>query len=201
MALIKCEECSRDISDKAPACPGCGAPVIPAEPAGMATAVLPPGVGYDPNDRVFIGSIPRLVSLSMRAVQDLGWKIDGVNEQAGLVNFQTSISWGSWSGVSCSLVITELSPGRLEVVGTGKQNVRGGQFIALNIGGEAQSKAQKAILRMQDLSDYRIPTALDSQEAGTAEANVKQTGAAVYSVGEFNFDTLGEALRFAKGQR
>ena len=27
MALIKCEECGTDISDKAAACPGCGAPV------------------------------------------------------------------------------------------------------------------------------------------------------------------------------
>lgn len=26
MALIKCRECSREISDKAAACPGCGAP-------------------------------------------------------------------------------------------------------------------------------------------------------------------------------
>ena len=26
MALIKCYECSREISDKAPACPQCGAP-------------------------------------------------------------------------------------------------------------------------------------------------------------------------------
>jgi len=27
MALIKCEECGREVSDKAPACPGCGAPI------------------------------------------------------------------------------------------------------------------------------------------------------------------------------
>lgn len=33
MALIKCSECGRDISQKASACPGCGAPVIPIAPS------------------------------------------------------------------------------------------------------------------------------------------------------------------------
>jgi hypothetical protein len=31
MALIKCEECGREVSDKAKTCPGCGAPVPQAE--------------------------------------------------------------------------------------------------------------------------------------------------------------------------
>jgi hypothetical protein len=35
MALIECSECSRQVSDKAPACPGCGAPV------SRARAVVP----------------------------------------------------------------------------------------------------------------------------------------------------------------
>lgn len=30
MSLVKCSECGREISDKAAACPGCGAPVTPA---------------------------------------------------------------------------------------------------------------------------------------------------------------------------
>ena len=30
MAMIKCSECGKDISDKAPACVGCGAPVAQA---------------------------------------------------------------------------------------------------------------------------------------------------------------------------
>jgi hypothetical protein len=36
MAMIKCGECGRDISDKAPACVGCGAPVV----AGSSTKVV-----------------------------------------------------------------------------------------------------------------------------------------------------------------
>lgn len=32
MALIKCPECGKEISDKAPACPNCGCPIAPAKP-------------------------------------------------------------------------------------------------------------------------------------------------------------------------
>ena len=31
VAIIKCPECGRDVSDKAPTCPGCGAPVSAVE--------------------------------------------------------------------------------------------------------------------------------------------------------------------------
>lgn len=34
MALIKCSECGKDISDQATACPNCGAPLVKATPAG-----------------------------------------------------------------------------------------------------------------------------------------------------------------------
>jgi len=32
MALIKCKECGKEVSDKAAACPGCGAPIAPSSP-------------------------------------------------------------------------------------------------------------------------------------------------------------------------
>lgn len=34
MALIKCPDCARDVSDQAPACPNCGRPIA-ARPSGM----------------------------------------------------------------------------------------------------------------------------------------------------------------------
>jgi len=52
----------------------------------------------------------------------------------------------------CSLNIEEVSPNTFCVSGTGKQNVAGGQLIALNIGGEAQEKAKRAIECMKELS-------------------------------------------------
>lgn len=35
MAMIKCPECGRDISDKAATCPGCGCPINVKAPEGM----------------------------------------------------------------------------------------------------------------------------------------------------------------------
>jgi predicted cobalt transporter CbtA len=32
MALIRCEECGKEVSEKAVACPGCGAPIAAAPP-------------------------------------------------------------------------------------------------------------------------------------------------------------------------
>ncbi|QEX23369.1 hypothetical protein FRZ61_33070 [Hypericibacter adhaerens] len=147
MALIKCIECSREISDKAASCPGCGAPVSAQMPASV-----PDSVRYDPTTDSFSGTMGLMVKLAMRAVQDLGWKLNQANENLGLVTFETGMSWGSWSGVSCSLTVEEVSPHTFKVVGTGKQNVRGGQILALDIGGEAKGKARKAIEKMKELA-------------------------------------------------
>lgn len=44
MTMIKCDECGKDISDKAPACIGCGAPVAvahqPVQPISTSTSVF-----------------------------------------------------------------------------------------------------------------------------------------------------------------
>lgn len=147
MALIKCSECGREISDKAEACAGCGAPVSVTVKQRVPTAVR-----YNRDTDTFTGTMAQMVKLAMRAVQELGWKLDQANETLGMVTFQTGISWGSWSGVSCSLNIEEVAPNTFRVTGTGKQNVRGGQIFALNIGGEAQGKARKAIEKMKGLA-------------------------------------------------
>lgn len=157
MALIKCSECGREISDKAAACPGCGAPVSITEGQNNAAVTTMPGVTltaarYNRQSDTFEGTMVLMVKLAMRAVQELGWKLDQANESLGLVTFQTGMSWGSWSGVSCSLNIEEIGTNQFRVSGTGKQNLSGGQLIALNIGGEAQGKAKKAIEKMKQLA-------------------------------------------------
>ena len=48
MALISCSECGKQISDKAAACPNCGAPVTAAAPGGAALAVAPATPGPTP---------------------------------------------------------------------------------------------------------------------------------------------------------
>jgi hypothetical protein len=107
---------------------------------------------YNHETNAFRGSMIQMVKLAMRAVQQLGWKLDQANETLGLVTFQTGISWGSWTGVSCSLNIEEVAPGIFQVLGTGKQNVRGLQLFAPNLFGEARRKALKAIKTMKRLA-------------------------------------------------
>ena len=151
MALIKCSECGREISDKAKTCPGCGAPVS-IDLQKEAVQPLTPSLDYNSDTDTFSGTMVEIVKLAMRAIQEIGWKLDQANETLGLVTFETGISWGSWSGISCSLNITEISSNMFHVTGTGKQNVRGGQLLALNIGGEAQHKVDKAIQKMKELA-------------------------------------------------
>lgn len=152
MALIKCSECGREISDKAGTCPGCGAPVSAVAGAQAQSQRPPVRVGYNRETDSFSGTMAMVVKLAMRAIQQLGWKIDDANENLGFITFQTGISWGSWSGVSGSISIEETEPGSFKASGAGKQNVRGSQLIALNIGGEAQGKARKAISLMKELA-------------------------------------------------
>lgn len=149
MALIKCYECGREISDRAQSCPGCGFPV---ETKMNKESDIPKGVKYDSKTDSFTGTMNLLVKLAMKAIQEKGWTLENVNENTGLVTFKTSISWGSWSGVYCSLNIAEVSPFTFQITGTGKQNIGGNQLVAFNIGNEAQSKAKKAIETMKSLA-------------------------------------------------
>ncbi len=53
MALINCTECGREVSDKAAACPGCGAPVVPPPLAAPAPPPpLPPPPRQEPMPRI-----------------------------------------------------------------------------------------------------------------------------------------------------
>jgi hypothetical protein len=152
LALIKCSECAREISDKAVACPGCGAPSNKQSSPLPAAQSPPVAVRYDRASDTFSGTMTLTTKLAMRAIQKIGWKLDVANEAIGLITFQTGMTFGSWSGVSCSLNIEEVSPNKFRVSGTGKQIVRGGQLVALNLFGEAQSKAAKAIEMMKSLA-------------------------------------------------
>jgi len=145
MALIRCLECGREISDKAQVCPGCGAPVIDRNEVKITH------VKYNSDD-TFTGTLTLMIKLAVNAVQELGWKIDQVNESVGIVNFQTGISWGSWSGVQGTISIQEISNNIYKAIGTGKQKLGGAQLIAFNIGNEAKSKAQKVINKMKQIA-------------------------------------------------
>ena len=139
---IKCKHCGEFLNGKTAQSPVAIPPLLPQ----------PTKVKYNPANNSFNGTMTILVKLAMRAVQELGWKLENVNENIGMVNFETGISWGSWSGVACSLNIEEIAANQFRVTGTGKQNLRGGQLGAFNIGGEAQGRVQKAIDKMKELA-------------------------------------------------
>jgi predicted RNA-binding Zn-ribbon protein involved in translation (DUF1610 family) len=159
MPLMTCPDCGKQVSDRAATCIGCGAPLVEAPALAQLSESSPSSVSYRRKTDRFHGTMPLLAKLCVRAVQDLKWKVDSVNDSVGLVTFQTGVTWGSWSGVSGSLSIAEQEPFVFQVVGTGKQNLSGGQLVALNIGGEAQKKAQKVIDKMKELSALYIEEA------------------------------------------
>lgn len=145
MALIRCAECAREISDKATVCPNCGAPVD----ASTALAA-PDSVRY--SDGQFTGTSAMLTELAKTAVGRLGYRVDSADASAGTLNFTTGMTMGSFSGVSATIAWREVAPYRFTVTGQGKQNVAGGQVMALNLFDEANGKVQKAIEEMQRLA-------------------------------------------------
>ena len=143
MALIKCMECSRDISDQAATCPGCGAPVVVSE----STARAPDRLGIEGGR--FVATREMMAALAKTAVQACKYRIDSADDAAGTVTFTTGMTMGSWTGVSGSIVYREVAPYLFEVSGTAKQNVRGGQVVALDLFGEAKGKVENVIQEMR----------------------------------------------------
>lgn len=150
MALISCPECGKEISDKATNCIGCGAPIEKSLPTEV--KIVPTKVTFDARSGEFAGTKQLLARLAVKAIIDVGWRVDASDENTGLVSFTTGMTWGSFSGVSGTIVIEETSSGRFAVVGTGKQNIRGGQLLAPNLFNEANKKVAKVIERMKQIS-------------------------------------------------
>ncbi|KQS03576.1 hypothetical protein ASG11_04330 [Sphingomonas sp. Leaf357] len=93
-----------------------------------------------------------MLDLAVKAIQAARYKVDQVNESAGVVGFTTGITMGSWSGVSGSIVFSETAPFTFHVTAAGKQNLRGGQIIALDLFDESKAKADKVLHQMQHLA-------------------------------------------------
>lgn len=150
MALISCPECGKQISDKAAVCIGCGAPLISASDTSNIEP-SPESVTFDANDGTFGGTKVLISRLAAKAIIRLKWKVDSIDETGGLVGFTTGITWGSFSGVSGSLFVEEAEQGRFTVSGSAKQNLRGGQLVALNLFDESGKKVRRVIDEMKAL--------------------------------------------------
>ena len=127
---------------------------IPQTPVDAASrAAVPAGgqFGYRASDNTFHGSLAQLMPLAVRAVQSFGWTVTGASETASMLSFETKVSWGSWSGITCSLTFHEMAPGIWRVTGTGKQNLRGRQAFTMDMG-ESSGKVTKAVEKMKTLA-------------------------------------------------
>lgn len=150
MALILCAECGKQISDKATQCIGCGAPVdLGAKSLSFA---VPTSTSFDSSTGLFSGTMNLVIKLVVKAIIDIGWKVDNADEANGLVSFTTGMTWGSFSGVSGTIFAEEVSSGKFKVSGTAKQNIRGGQLLAPNLFNEANKKIQKIEARMKEMA-------------------------------------------------
>ena len=112
----------------------------------------PSRVQYSPARAAFQGTLPLMVRLAVQAVHQAGFRVENASEGAGIVTFRTGMTWGSWSGVAGSLVIEESDDHWFRVSGSAKQNLQGGQVLALDLFGEANSKATRVISMMKTLA-------------------------------------------------
>lgn len=60
MALVVCEECGREVSDKAPQCPACGAPGLSGRSAISARSVIATGLALAGAGLLLLGRDPTL---------------------------------------------------------------------------------------------------------------------------------------------
>lgn len=174
MAMIRCTECGREVSDKATTCPNCGAPVD-AETADRA----PDQVKFENGH--FLATSNQLVDLAKKAIGNLNYRVDSADAQSGTVGFTTGVTMGSWSGVSGTISWQETTPYRYEVSGHGKQNVKGGQVVAMNLFDEANAKARKVIAEMSRLAGGSADAA---QPQGSCLALVGLIGGVTILAGE-----------------
>lgn len=114
---------------------------------------VPNRVQYHAKHDAFWGTLPLMVRLAANAVHQAGFQVENANEGAGIVTFRTGMTWGSWSGVAGSLVIQEAGSNWFRVSASAKQNLQGGQVLALDLFGEAGSKAERVISMMKATAD------------------------------------------------
>jgi len=102
MALINCPHCNREISEKAPVCPGCGCALREPVPATPKPEIVTSPKGGDheapcPDCGKLNWSKPQIKSFSLRAAIDgicIGFFI------AWIIHFFYSAEWVAWTAIA-----------------------------------------------------------------------------------------------------
>jgi GYF domain 2 len=106
-------------------------------------------VRYNEKNDTFVGPLPAIMRLAIKAIQQLGYRIDNANESLGILTFQTSLTMGSWQGALCSLGFEETRENTYRVNVSGKS----AGVLAFDAFSEAKGRAQKVVDLMADLAD------------------------------------------------
>lgn len=104
---------------------------------------------FDEESGLFNANSTQMKNLATKALQAINYTVLSASED--VVSFKTGMTWGSFSGVTGSLVFTEAKPYWFEVEASGKQNLSGGQLVALDWG-ESKKIANKVLSRMKQFA-------------------------------------------------
>ena len=99
--------------------------------------------------KVYKGNIKKVFIACQKSVRDLGYKVDSINKEEGLVNFKTGMSWWSWAGQEMSVMMIAEDENSVEVNISGRRNAHGA-VLQVYDWGEARGIAKKLLAKMDE---------------------------------------------------
>jgi hypothetical protein len=97
--------------------------------------------------RNFAKPMETVFTAAVKAVRDLGYKIDSLDKANGLINFKTGMSWKSWAGQEMSVLLLDEGGGTCSVDIAGKRS-QTGVILQVADWGEKASIAKKVFEAM-----------------------------------------------------
>ena len=98
MALINCPECSNQVSDKAPACPKCGAPIAALVGSAMPATPSPPDDIVTHRRRVYERTLALHTGSRPYSDQEVAVMLSQKKKTSHLLHFVLSIfTFGFWA--------------------------------------------------------------------------------------------------------
>ena len=97
----------------------------------------------------FNNSLDQVFSSAQKAIRDLGYKVDSLDKNNGLLNFKTGLSWWSWAGQEMSVMMIDNGNSSIEVSVSGRRN-QSGVVLQITDFGEAGGIARKVIAKMAE---------------------------------------------------